>query len=89
MPKWILLGFIVRIDNFKKKKSLCEWKLKSLRISKHKNEEGKDMEKKKRKEKEKQHMLVQKEKKEEGKYLLKKKKTKTDFEACDIEVSHR
>ena len=37
----------------KKRESLCEWKLKSLKISKHKKEEegGKDMEKKKRKRK--------------------------------------
>ena len=55
MPKWFLLGFIKRIENFKKK-SLCDLKLKTEKFENIHAQKKKKKEKirKKRKEKEKQ-----------------------------------
>ena len=56
MPKWFLLGFIKRIENFKKK-SLCDLKLKTEKfenIHAQKKKKKKEKIRKKRKEKEKQ-----------------------------------
>ena len=54
MPKWFLLGFIKRVENFKKK-SLCDLKLKTEKFenihAQKKKKKGKDKEKKKRKRK--------------------------------------
>ena len=72
------MGFIIRIDNFKKK-SLCELKLKTEKFENiHKKKKEKI--RKKRKEKEKQIHVGAKEQ---------KRRRKKDFEACDIEVNHR
>ena len=75
MPKWFLLGFIRRIDNFKKK-SLCELKLKTEKfenIHTQKNKKEK-IRKKKEKKKKNRYTSVQSNKKEEGKYKEKKKR---------------
>ena len=54
MPKWFLLGFIKRIENFKKK-SLCDLKLKTEKFENmHTQKKKKEKIRKKRKEKEKQ-----------------------------------
>ena len=82
------MGFIKRIENFKKK-SLCDLKLKTEKfenIHAQKKKKGKDKEKKKRKRKTDTRRCKGTKKKKEN---IRKKKKKKDIEACDIEVNHR
>ena len=85
MPKWFLLGFIIRIDYFKEKEFV--WvKTQNWKVWKYPHTPKKKKKiRKKEKKKKNRHTLVQRNKKEEGKY----KEKKEDFEACDIEVNHR
>ena len=80
------MGFIIHIDNLKKK-SLCELKLKTEKfenIHTQKNKKEK-IRKKKKKRKRKTNTLWCKGTKKKKENI----RGKNDFEPCDIEVNHR